>query len=697
MRNQLWLLFVYLGLSWGVLYADLSEQIEAILQSLEICREADYWKQVQNLELLGDDAINLVIERIDKVGPRAKLGCAKFLCSVGELEIGFETLFSLMKDKKILREIKVQAAEMLVIEGDPGNATFEAQIEDLMDQTFDPFIKIPLAKALQMVCGNTRGRKELSALLASDNIQVKLEASLALAETENFEQSQLILGSFQREPNIKGLLSKALLKKDKMYKRYEQLIFQYRRIPTYQSSEFEDKVLDEVYQKILSYHINGDQFGKEFLTYAAIDGMLNAFDLECFHIAESDLQRFETCEEERALGLVLGYREKTLLVIAPLFKGPAYFAGIKSGDVLSQINEWSTYDKSREKINAFLQRNLWEEITTLPDGTHAKKGPRPITLKISRPGWSETHEFTLKTDFEIEKKLSTFYYSELLPEKIGYLFFPKLSQENVQKALIQLKEWKANQQCQALILDLRGCALGMLLATTSLLEAFLPPNSLLYREKGKNKELVPEKEYFTQKEADFPEWPLVVLVDQGTAFTGEIVAEALKHHKRASVVGQRTIGEGFIQKLLPLQSLQQNYLKLTVGFYEFPNGTPIHRKYTRTALGNLNKTGGVFPDEFVSSRIQEKSWYQEEWQLISETETFQNAIKAIPIDQVPALFKQPINQWNFLQPLHQKLLTPLPLEEFLFLSRQELYLRYVRETGRYELDGYGDEFFRLAL
>lgn len=697
MRNHLWVLFVCLGVFGGTLFADLTKQIDEILQLLETTKEAEYWKQVQNLELLGDDAIDIILGRLDNLSPRAKLGCAKFLCSVGELDVGFKALFEIIKDKKIAREIKINASEMLLIEGDPADSTFEHQLEDLLDQPLDPFVKIPLAKTLQLVCGNTRGRKELSSLLLSDNVQVKLEASLALAETENFEQSQVILGSFQREPHLKGQLSKALLKKDKMYKRYEQLVFQYRRIPVHQNSEFSDKVLDEVYSKVIDYHIYGDQFGKELLTHAAIDGILNAFDLDCYHITGENLFRLDARTEESSLGLVLGYREQTFIVIAPLFKGPAYFAGIKSGDVVSHINDWSTYGKSRDQVNAILQKSLWEKLILEPDGGTIKSSPRPVTLKISRSGWHETRDFTLTANLDFERKFLADFYQELLPEKIGYLFFPTLSQKNVDVALQKLQEWKTKQQCQALILDFRGCATGMIAMVTRFCEAFLPPKSLIYRQKGKNKELVPEQEFFTEKEPLFPEWPLIVIVDQGTAFTSEIVAEALKHHKRAMIVGQRTIGEGALQKRLPMESLQNNYLNLTVGFYEFPNGSPLHRKYTRNATGTVNKTGGVFPEEFVSTRAQEKSWYLEEWQTISETETFQSAIKAVPLEQIPLLLEQPITQWNFLHSTHQKLLTQLPLEEFLFLSRHEIQKRYLRETDRYKLDGYGDEYFRLAL
>lgn len=684
------LIFLYGSLC----YADLTQQINKILTTLETCPESEFWKTVHTLELLGDDAIDIVLEKYSSSPLKVQLGCAKFLCSVGELDAGFDILFQIVQstDPNTSRDLKIQAAELLVVEGD---SSLESRLEELLDQTFDPFLKIPLSKALLMTCGNSRGRKELAALLASDNTNVKLEAALALAEIGNFDQSQIVLGVFQREPSLKGQLSRALLKKDKMLKRYEQLLFQYRKIPIAQSSDFEDQILDEIYQTVRNYHIYGDRYTKEFLTFASINGILNHYDLESFVLEEKELLVSNSLQD-RELGLVLGYQSRYLVVTSVLFNGPAYLAGIQAGDVITSINDWPTYYKSRKAVNERILYSAWKNVTIEPTKGIVKNDPQPLTVKVSRSGWPKSRDFVLSPITEKKSKIPT-TKTPLLSEGIGYLFLPEISREMVQSALEQLNHWDKNKECHALLLDLRGCATGSLAAMSQFAEAFLPPEKILYREKGKNLELLPEQEYKTSQPAIFPHLSVVVLVDHGTAFVGEILAGALKQNQRAIVIGTRTSGEGSIQKLIPLTSVTGHYLNLTVGFYEFSNGTPVHRKYHPNLQGGSTKSGGLLPDEFAQNTDNEKSWYQEEEQNLSETDLFKSHIQALTPEIISSILTAPLAGNESIQTLHQKLLTPLPIEEFTFFYRMTLQKKYASLKNEIILDLYNDPFLRLGL
>jgi carboxyl-terminal processing protease len=627
----------------------IADQIETILNELDRCSEDTFWSHIITLESLGDDAIDPVLAHLKSLGPRGRLGCAKFLCSVGELEEAFDILFLLIQGKssdsatQIPQEIRIQAAELLASEGD---SSIETQLEDLIDKVFAPRIKIALAKALQLSCGNSRGRRELTHLLNSDNPLVKFEASLALAEISNFSQSQFILSRLQREPSLKGRLSRALMKKDKIYRRYEELLSPSRGLPPLPeaSSTFRDKILNEIYSKIHEFHITGDEFNAEYMSSAAIEGILDHYDLESYLLSENQLAQSDEATAQ-AYGLCLGYTHQgNLQILSVLLGSPAYFALLQAGDIITEINGRVTESHPKNKIHAYLMA--------------AQTQQKPLELKIFRTGWSEERFFSLALAPHTLR-----FWQEDLPEKLAYIRCVELSKENVEAMIHKLKEWKTSN-FRGLLLDIRGCASGSMLQMKRFLEGFLEPDQLICWSSTKKGSEVLEKEFKTEEPAflELKDFPIVLLVDEGTALFGEILAGALKYHKKAIVVGERTRGHALVQQLLPLKSLKNHYIMLTTGYYLFPSRRRIHREFHWSAQGNLQKEGGVVPDSFLNPLPKEKIWYLEEWATLASTEMIRSFVESIPLEEIPSLLAHPTLE--SLDALHKKTLTSLPLPEF---------------------------------
>lgn len=291
----------------------------------------------------------------------------------------------------------------------------------------------------------------------------------------------------------------------------------------------------------------------------AIPGMLRVLDPHSnfFDPKSYSLLREEQRGKYYGVGMQVGPRNNKVIVIAPFAGAPAYRAGIRPGDVLISVDGKPT-----------------DNMTT-SDVAELLKGPKGTTVKIGvlREGSDKPIEFAVIRD-EIPRYSVDLHF--MLRPGIGYIHvsgFQETTEQEVSEALDQLGELKG------LILDLRQNPGGLLSEGVGVADKFLKKGSVIVSHHGRSS---PEKIYRAAHGNGGKDYPLVVLVNRGTASAAEIVSGAIQDHDRGLIVGETTFGKGLVQTVYPLS--ENTGLALTTAKYYTPSGRLIQREYTGVSL-----------------------------------------------------------------------------------------------------------------
>jgi carboxyl-terminal processing protease len=331
----------------------------------------------------------------------------------------------------------------------------------------------------------------------------------------------------------------------------------------------------------------------------AIPGMLhvldphsNFFDPKAYALLREDQQG-----KYYGVGMTVGPRNNKVIVIAPFVGTPAYRAGIRPGDIIVAVDGKSTDNMSTSDVADLL------------------KGPKGTTVHITilREGSDKPLEFAV-VRAEIPRYSVDLHF--LLRPGIGYMHitgFNDKTEQEVQKALDEMGDLKG------LVLDLRSNPGGLLSEGVDVADKFLHKGQVIVSHHGRSS---PEKRYVARNGNGGKDYPLVVLVNRGTASAAEIVAGAIQDHDRGLIVGEITFGKGLVQTVYPLS--ENTGLALTTAKYYTPSGRLIQRDYSNISLydyyferDNDNSTanhevkltdsgrtvyggGGIRPDEEVA-------------------------------------------------------------------------------------------------
>ena len=306
------------------------------------------------------------------------------------------------------------------------------------------------------------------------------------------------------------------------------------------------------------------------LVNGAINGMLNSLDPHSAYLTPElykDLQ-MDTQGRFGGLGIEITVKGGVLTVVSPIEDTPAFKAGIKPGDMIFKIEDEFTKDM------------------TLVDAVKKMRGPKgtKINLSIKREGVPELIDFTLVRDTIRVQSVR----SRVLESGYGYIRlaqFQERSDRDVQKALEKLAAEKSG--LKGLVLDLRNNPGGLLTQAVRIADLFLDSGLIVYTEGRIESQ---KQKYFAQKDGSWMDFPIVVLVNGGSASASEIVAGALQDHKRAVVLGTKTFGKGSVQTILPLDD--NSALRLTTARYFTPSGRSI-------------QATGIVPDIVVDATPQQ--------------------------------------------------------------------------------------------
>jgi carboxyl-terminal processing protease len=289
----------------------------------------------------------------------------------------------------------------------------------------------------------------------------------------------------------------------------------------------------------------------DVLIQGAIKGMLDALDPHSVYMTREEFAEMQqdTRGQFGGLGIEISKKDGFLTVVSPIEDTPAFKAGIKSGDVIVKIEDTFT-----DKLSIM-------EAVKLMRG----KPGTPIQISVKREGQDQLLPFTLKRAI-INVKSVTSRKADGIPV-VKVRQFLERSADEMKKAI---REFEKDAPLNGLILDLRNNPGGLLQQAIEVSDYFLAEGLIVYTQ-GRDKTDVDKK--FAAKDSSKPSYPLVVLINGGSASASEIVAGAFQDLGRATIVGTQSFGKGSVQNVIPLSD--GSGIKLTTQLYYTPKGRTI--------------------------------------------------------------------------------------------------------------------------
>jgi len=331
---------------------------------------------------------------------------------------------------------------------------------------------------------------------------------------------------------------------------------QSQKVSALSNSMYEDlKVFTDVLSLIQKDYV--EETKSKDLVNGAIKGMLETLDP---HSSFMPPNMFKEMQEEtkgrfEGLGIEITLREGVLTVVSPIEDTPAFKAGILAGDQILKIDGEST-------------KNF-----TLMDSVKRLRGPRgtKVTITIMREGLTKPKEFTLVRDVIPVRSVR----HELLEKNYGYIRLSQFQEKTdgeFEKAVKALEE-ESKGSLKGLVLDLRNNPGGLLDQAVKISDRFIDSGLIVSVEGRKEDQKL---KFYAHPDGNLARYPLIVLVNGGSASGAEIVAGAIQDHGRGILVGTQTFGKGSVQTIIPLKD--GSGLRLTTARYYTPNGRSIQAK-----------------------------------------------------------------------------------------------------------------------
>jgi len=482
------------------------------------------------------------------------------------------------------------------------------------DETVPARVRIEAALALWAVGTNEQraaSKQTLEQFLRSSDRDLQVRGALALAQinTEGGPAWQ-ILREVAAEPTDLGRLARLYIAREEERR---QLLADLAKVversagsPEPAAGKDEYLVLRELRDRVRAQHIRGEQFSERDLVEFAAKGMLQGLDPHSAYFTSDEFKRFffELNREYGGIGAFVNFdQDNDFSIVRPIYSGPAYRAGLKSGDKILEVDGWETAGHTTDEIIARLKG----------------RPETPVVLKWFRPGLQEPQTVTI-----VRQQIAVPAVNwAMVPGGIGYIELVNFSSnisEELQAALSDLMAKKA----VGIVLDVRNNTGGFLGQARDVVEKFVPGRELVVFTKGPAEK---PTEHHTRDRATC-DLPLAVLTNDFSASASEITAGALQVMKRAVIVGERTFGKGSVQNLLPLRSdppeefedlngddiwqegedyrdRNKNgkydvgaHIKLTVAKYYLPDGRCPHREFDKDGR-IVNPNWGVTPDKVL--------------------------------------------------------------------------------------------------
>ncbi|MDC0234484.1 S41 family peptidase [Candidatus Pelagibacter sp.] len=334
----------------------------------------------------------------------------------------------------------------------------------------------------------------------------------------------------------------------------------------------------DIYKKIDLFGEVLEKINKEYVDEtnqsegmdAAINGLLQSLDPYSSYMSPEIFQEMqtETSGEFGGLGIEVSMEAGVVKVISPIDDTPASKAGIKAGDYIVKINNTQVQGKS------------------LSEAVDLMRGPvgSGIELTVRRRGVKKALTFNIIREvIEVQS-----VKSDILENNIGYIRLTSFNDNSSEQIKKKIEKLKKNKNINAFILDLRNNPGGLLSQAIKISDFFLENGEIVSTKSRKKSE---NRKWFARKGDITDGKTLLVLINYGSASASEIVAGALKDHKRAIIIGESSYGKGSVQSIIPLKN--KGAIRLTVAKYYLPSGKSISEVGVRPDI-EVNEEGDDF-------------------------------------------------------------------------------------------------------
>ena len=306
----------------------------------------------------------------------------------------------------------------------------------------------------------------------------------------------------------------------------------------------------EVLEKINKEYV--DEINQSESMDSAINGLLQSLDPYSAYMSPEIFNEMqtETSGEFGGLGIEVSMESGVVKVISPIDDTPASRAGIKAGDYIVKINDVQVQGKS------------------LSEAVDLMRGPvgSGIELTIRRRGEKKALTFNIVREVIQIKSVK----ADLLEKNIGYIRLTSFNENSGKQIKREINKFEKNKTVKAYILDLRNNPGGLLSQAIKISDFFLNDGEIVSTKSRKSSE---NRKWFAKKGDLTNGKTIVVLINYGSASASEIVAGALKDHKRAILLGENSYGKGSVQSIIPLKN--DGAIRLTVAKYYLPSGKSI--------------------------------------------------------------------------------------------------------------------------
>lgn len=338
-----------------------------------------------------------------------------------------------------------------------------------------------------------------------------------------------------------------------------------------------------VWQRLGEKYLNKTALDSRKMVYGAISGMVSSLDdpyTAFFPPSDNAVNKEGLKGEFGGVGIQLGYKKDTLVVMSPLENTPASRAGIKAEDLILRIQDKTKgIDRDTENIS------LPEAVKLI----RGKEGTK-VTLTLAREGGEKPFDVVLVREQIVIPSLTS-RWLEVSGEKIAYIHLSQFSEvmyNQWDKWVGQIEREKNKSDFRGIILDLRNNPGGFLDGAVYVAGEFIAQGTVVEQESGSSQ----KQKFPVNRKGRLVDVPLVVLVNRGSASAAEILAGAIQYYQRAKLVGEKTFGKGTVQE--PEDLPDGSGLHITISRWLLPGGKNIDKE-------------GVSPDVEVKDEIEEET------------------------------------------------------------------------------------------
>ena len=336
-------------------------------------------------------------------------------------------------------------------------------------------------------------------------------------------------------------------------------------------------------------HIIDDQYvdtvNMNDLVEKAMPQILSELDPHSVYISSKDVQSAndDLSSSFSGVGIEFTIRQDTIHVQNVISNGPAEKAGVIAGDKIVSIDDKPFVGK----------------IVTTTESMRRLKGPKDTKVKLGLLGYkAKKVRYVTVTRGEIPQKSISATY--MLDSKTGYIKIKKFAENTYPELLISLAQLSQNN-LQNLVIDLRGNLGGYMASAVQIANEFLPKNRLIVYMEGRRS---PRQDFMSDGKGSYQHIPLVILIDEASASSSEIVSGAIQDSDRGTIIGRRSFGKGLVQK--PLSFRDGSMIRLTTARYYTPSGRCIQKPYSSGAdkdyeddLLNRYQSGEYFSQDSI--------------------------------------------------------------------------------------------------